>query len=174
MKLFLRAASTLTVGLALVLAATVPSGASPTATDDSKSAQAARTSSVAAACPVSGQRVKTSTSDRVYVIDPQGFINWVPLASYNGLWDNFNNIDTYNNLFTECYSTGDVFTMNGAHLAKTSNNPAVYIWDSAIVVGGAFRWITSPAIFAKYRFSSSKILTLTSISPITNDFPWNN
>jgi hypothetical protein len=174
MKMFRRAAM-LAMGVSLALVTAAPAGAAPAPTTDDKSVHAVGAplaSAPAAACPVSGQRVKTSASDRVYLIDPQRYLNWMPLASYNGLWDNFNNIATFNNLFTECYS--GFFTMNNAHLAKLPTSAAVYVWDSALSNGPAYRWITSPAIFAKYGFSSGKIRTQGSVGPIATEWPWNN
>jgi hypothetical protein len=177
MKMFYRAgrvAAMLVMGMSLVLVTTAPASASPTPAADDKSTHSAgapRENARAAACPVSGQRVKISSSDRVYVVDPQGYLTWLPLESYNGLWDNFNNIDTYNNLFTECYSGWS--TMFNARLVKLPSFAQVYIWDTRIE-DGRFRWINSPAIFNKYRFSSSKIVVQNPVGPIAAQLPWNN
>lgn len=177
MKMFYRAgrvAAMLVMGASLVLVTTAPASASPIPTADDKSTHSAgapRENALAAACPVSGQRVKTSTNDRVYLVDPQGFLNWMPLASYNQLWDNFNDIATYDNLLTECFD--GYYTMNNAHLAKLPTSAPVYIFDSALR-GGSYRWITSPEIFAKYGFSSSKITIKNPLGPIAEDWPWDN
>lgn len=130
-------------------------------------------SAVVAACPQPGQRVKTSTAPEVYLVDPDGGLNHLsdPTVYFN-LWDTWDGIAVYDNLFTYCYSPDDYRMMSDAHLAKTSDSPRVYIWDATLQSGAAYRWITTPEIFDKYGFSWGKIRTQSSVSPINDDWPW--
>jgi hypothetical protein len=125
-----------------------------------------------AACPQSGQRAKTSSSARVYLVDPEGFLRWIPGTVYTNLWDNWNNIGVYDNLFTECFAA--VSNLDNARLTKSTLSSNVYIWDSSMPSSGAFRWIAGQEIFNKYGFSWSKIGTQSSVTPIAAQWPWDN
>ncbi|GGU82716.1 hypothetical protein [Lentzea flava] len=174
-----RVAIALALSLPLVVTTAQVAGAAPapSASDvakalDSRSFAAPRPTANAAACPQPGQRVKTSSSPAVYLVDPNYLLNWIPgETEYFNLWNSWSGIATYNNLFTECYS--GYYTMRNAHLAKLSSGPAIYIWDAQIVSGGAYRWITSEAVFNKYAFAWSKVRTQSSIGPIAVNYPWN-
>jgi hypothetical protein len=114
----------------------------------------------AAACPEPGQRVKTSWSPRVYLVDPERELLLIQNEeNYLKLWDNWNGIRTYDNLLSECHPGGHDNVLNG-HLAKTPNDPRVYIWDIDL----GYRWIVSGEVFNKYGFSWGKIHTIDSVS----------
>jgi hypothetical protein len=117
---------------------------------------------VAAACPVPGQRVKTSTSSEVFLVGPQYDLNLIPdRATYESLWDSWNGIVTNNSLWS-CYNRDGAWIMWYAELAKESSSPKVYIYDYN---GGGFRWITSATVFNKYAFSWNKINVYSAIGP---------
>lgn len=167
-----RAAFAAAIGLSLVLGSAVSAAAAPTGSTlrpatGQKSLSSVHPTRTAAACPQPGQRVKSTASPNVYVIDPDYLLNHIPSeAVYFNLWDSWAGISTVSeSTLVECF--GVYYTMNNAHLAKTSSSPAVYIYDSG---GGGYRWITSEAVFNKYGFSWGKIKTLSSISPISS---WN-
>jgi hypothetical protein len=159
------------VGLSLVVSAAETASATPGFTEAKVSKLAARQlattrTSAIQACPVPGQRVKTSTSPNVYLIDPDDFINWIPSATdYFNLWDSWDGISVVSDsVLIDCFPEG-FFTMSNVHLAKTPNAASVYIWD---VNGGGYRWITSGTIFNKYGFSWGKIRTQSSVSPVSS------
>lgn len=112
------------------------------------------------------QRVKEQSSSAVFLIDPDDTLNWIPNSTvYFSLWDSFNGITTVSDgTLGPCF--GVYFTMSNAHLAKTASSARVCIYD---INGGGYRWITSQAIFNKYGFSSSKIQTQSSVSPVGSD-----
>jgi hypothetical protein len=171
----------LSLGRAVIMFATVlalavtTAGTGSSAPDVSHSKDTASAVTTAAACPQSGERVMAPGSSFIFLIDPGGFINWIPSeVEYFNLWDSYDGIVVYDNLFTECYEWADVFTFNDAHLAKAGTLPEVYIWDDAVVSGGAYRWIVSAEIFDKYGFSWSKIRTQDAVAPVAIDSPWDN
>lgn len=123
------------------------------------------TATTAAACPQPGVRVKLSYRPEVYLIDPEGDLNWIPNATvYNSLFDNWLGILEFNNLFTECYAGRPTYVLHDGHLAKTSSNSAVYIYQDAV---GGYRKILNTAVFEHYRFSWTKVKIKSSISPMT-------
>ncbi|HKS98169.1 MAG TPA: hypothetical protein VJT31_01450 [Rugosimonospora sp.] len=115
-------------------------------------------------CPHPGQRVKTGTSPKVYLVDPGSYLNWIPdPTAYENLWGTAGGITTVaDQVLIDCF--GFYFTMGGVHLAKTSSDPKVYIYDAS---GGGYRWIVNPTVFDKYAFVSGKIKIQASISPIS-------
>lgn len=143
------------------------SGGSPAegiALEYDKNVDTLRDSAPAAACPVPGQRVKTSSSSAaIYLIDPEYDLNWVPNATvYEDLFDTWNGVLVYSNLFSECYI--GYFTLTNGHLAKTSSSAAVYIYQAAV---GGYRWIVSGTVFDRYNFDWAEIRT-QSVSPISS------
>ena len=113
-------------------------------------------------CPVPGQRVKTSYSPEVYLVNPNWELYYIanPTVYFN-LWDSWNGIIVNDDL-PNCYAFA--YVLDNAFLAKTASQPEVYIYDSTY---GEYRWITSPQIFNKYGFSWGKIKTQGSIYPIS-------
>lgn len=119
-----------------------------------------------AACPQSGQRVKTPSSPAVYLIGPDGTANWIPtVVDYQALWDdNWTGIETASDTtMWDCF-TG-YWTMSNVHLAKTPTRAAIYIYD---VNHGGYRWITSSQIWARYGFVVANVRHPSIIRPISS------
>ncbi|WP_030598833.1 hypothetical protein [Streptomyces fulvoviolaceus] len=149
-NLLRRTCLALTLGLGVSLAAP---GLSTAAQDASGSETGA------AACPVSGQRVKTATSSAVFLVGPSNRLYWITNeATYFRLWDSWNGIATVPDSALSCWE--DSYPLTYSLLAKTSTSPRVYIWDDSY---DDYRWITSEAVFNKYGFSWSKIITSSSV-----------
>jgi hypothetical protein len=141
---------------ALMTTAVSTASAAPAAGDPADTA-------AAAACPAPGERVRTSSSTRVFLIDPQRRLRWIPNETvYFSLWDSWAGIRTYNNLFVDCYR--DWGELNNAHLAKIASAPYVFIWDSDY----GYRWIINESVFNRYAFSWGKIRTQGSVGPISS------
>ena len=109
-----------------------------------------------AACPdggypgPSGQRVKSPTSDAVFLIDPAGYKRPIPdPTTYNQFFRGWEGITTTSE--TNCYWTGSTIELGFDYLAKTSSG-AYYFVDSTGSTQVA-RWIPSVAIYDKYYFS---------------------
>lgn len=164
---FRRVLTALSMGLALGLGSGAAAFAAPSVpepfpapgTPDGKSATSVR--SLAAGCPGPGQRVKMSTSDKIYLIDASQDLLWVSSVAYSNLWDNWSGIGTYDNLVACGYAT--YHELSNAWLAKSFYSPHVYIYDSTYQ---EYRWIAGGDVFAKYGFSWSKLRSQPSISPI--------
>lgn len=123
----------------------------------------------AAACPARGQQVKLSNSATVYLIGPDFDLYALPGNVYFNLWDSWQSISTWDNLFVDCY--WGYWTLTNAHLAKTSSDATVYIYDASF---GAYRAITYSA-FVQYKFSWSKIRTQSTVSPtVPQEYWWDN
>jgi hypothetical protein len=92
---------------------------------------------------LSGLRLKAPNNPAVYVVDPQGFLRWIPdPATYNNLFRDWNSIVTDVDLVN--VAMGPALT-EGAVLAQGSGEAAVYL-----VSNGTKQWITSPAAMDKY------------------------
>ncbi len=92
---------------------------------------------------LAGLRLKAPNNPAVYVVDPQGFLRWIPdPATYNNLFRDWNSIITDVDLVD--ISMGPQLT-NGAILAQGSGEPAVFL-----ISNGTKQWITSPAAMDKY------------------------
>jgi hypothetical protein len=113
-------------------------------------------------CPVPGQRVKTSYSPEVYLVDPDWELYYIPGNVYFNLWDSWSGI-VVNNDLPYCYAYA--WVLSNAFLTKTASQPQVYIYDSTL---GAYRWITTAEVFNKYGFSWGKIRTQAYIYPISS------
>lgn len=130
-----------------------------------RSAAVVETSASAAACPVPGQRVKTSSAPAIYVVDPDGRLYWIPSPEvYLNLFRTESGVEIFDNLFVDCYSGWG--TLGDGHLAKGAGD-AIYIWDGHL---GGYRWINSPAVFDKYAFASGMVRNLASVSPVVADW----
>ena len=92
---------------------------------------------------LSGLRLKTPNNPAVYVVDPQGFLRWIPdPATYNNLFRDWNSIVTDVDLVD--IALGPPLT-SGAILAQGSGEAAIYL-----ISNGTKQWITSPAAMDKY------------------------
>ena len=146
-------------------ASAAPSGG--VALDPAADVSTQRDAAPAAACPVPGDRVRTSSSAALYVIDPEYDLNWIPSpAVYENVFDTYDGILTYNNLFSECYI--GYYTLYDGHLAKTSSSANVYIYQDAV---GGYRHIVSGPVFDKYDFAWAKIRT-QAVSPVSSLTWW--
>jgi hypothetical protein len=124
-------------------------------------------------CPASGQRVKPSNSDAVYMIDPQGYWDHIAGPSiYDRLWDSWTGISTVDpGTVSSCIKFGGDFY---GYLSQASGDVNVYIWDNTYGTG-CYRWIPSADVFNKYGFGWDKIGLVASISNVcaANIGPWN-
>ena len=92
---------------------------------------------------LSGLRLKAPNSPAVYVVDPQGFLRWIPdPVTYNNLFRDWNSIIVDIDLVN--IAVGPALT-SGAVLARGSSEAAVYL-----ISNGTKQWITSPAAMDKY------------------------
>lgn len=150
-------------------AAAAPAGApGGVALDPRDDVSTLRDAAPAAACPVPGDRVKTTSSSAVYVIDPEYDLNWVPNRTvYENVFDTWDGILTFDNLFTECYA--GYYTLTGGHLAKTASSANVYIYQAAVE---GYRHVVSAAVFDKYDFAWAKIRVQASVSPVSSLTWW--
>ncbi|MEV0220093.1 helix-turn-helix domain-containing protein [Streptomyces sp. NPDC050704] len=153
-----RAASPEAVGPALVKAV---GGRSTAPAQDASSAPASANS----ACPKPGQRFKTSTHDRVYLVGPGSRLYYVPDAIvYFNLWDDWNAVAIVKgSVFADC-AWDEAHELAKASLARTSDNSRTYIWDAWY----GYRRITNRTVFDKYGFSETRIQTRSSLSPISD------
>jgi hypothetical protein len=162
------------IGMTLVMLAATLLAAQPAAAAPDRGTALTRTAATstlkagfkAAACPSRGQQVKTSSSATVYLVGPNWDLYAIPGNVYFNLWDSWQPISTNDNLFVDCY--WGYYMLNNAHLAKTSTDATVWIYDASY---GAYRAITYAA-FIQYKFSWSKI-RVQSVSPTVSD-QWNN
>lgn len=153
------------LSLAFIITALLAGAGSAVSATTVQSAALVRTAASAGACPVPGQRVKTSASPAIYVVDPDGRLYWIPNPDvYLSLFRTESGVTIFDNLFTDCY--GGFGTLSDGHLAKGSGD-AIYIWDGHL---GGYRWITSPAVFDKYAFASDKVRMQATVSPIVADW----
>ncbi|MFS8099250.1 hypothetical protein LFM09_19155, partial [Lentzea alba] len=130
------------LAIAFAVAALLAGASTATADTTATAGAPVEASASAAACPVSGQRVKTSSSPAVYVVGPGRYLYWIPNETvYNNLFRTWAGIATYNNLFVDCYSSAR--TLTNGHLIKHPSFPHVYIWDGFL---GHYRWITSAGV----------------------------
>lgn len=120
--------------------------------------------SAAADCPEPGNRFKTFTHDRVYLVGPGRRLYFIPNPTvYFDLWDTWNEIATVpSSVFADC-DWPTAYELADAFLARTDSSTQLYIWDT----WSGFRPITSTAVFAAYGFSRSKIQTRDVLSPIS-------
>ncbi|MEV6168070.1 peptidoglycan-binding protein [Streptomyces sp. NPDC051954] len=157
-----RAASPATVGPTLVKAVEGRPATPPPDTPASKT-------SAAANCPAPGQRFRTSTNDRVYLVGPGSRLYYIPDETvYFNLWDDFQGVATVSGgIFADC-AWDEARELADAFLAKRSGSLRAYIWDAWY----GYRWITNWTVFNKYGFSVAKIQTRPSLSPVSGDSRW--
>jgi hypothetical protein len=153
------------LSLAFIVVALLAGAGSAFSGTTARSAALVETAAAAGACPVPGQRVKTSSSPNIYVVDPDGRLYWIPNPDvYLNLFRTESGVVIFDNLFADCYAGWG--TLSDGHLAKGSGD-AIYIWDGHL---GGYRWITSPAVYDKYAFAQDKVRILPSISPVVADW----
>jgi hypothetical protein len=105
---------------------------------------------------LSGLRLKSPNNPAVYVVDPQGFVRWIPdPATYNNLFRDWNSIVTDVDLVN--IAQGPALT-SGAVLAQGSSEAAVYL-----VSGGTKQWITSPSAMDKYDLNWKTVVQVPNV-----------
>ena len=105
---------------------------------------------------LAGLRLKAPNNAAVYVVDPQGFLRWIPdPTTYNNLFRDWNSIIVDIDLVN--IATGPALT-SGAVLARGSTEAAVYL-----ISNGRKDWITSPAAMDKYDFNWNTIVQVPNI-----------
>jgi hypothetical protein len=159
-------------GLSISLTAATPAGASAGDGEGAKprtltkwdAATIARSSTVGlTACPVQGDRVKSSDGDEVYLIGTFDEVFLIPNATvYLQLWDSWSGVKVNDGL-PFCFP-GGYYELTNGHLLKSFTDPKVYLWDSS---RAHYRWIVNADVFAiKYGFSWSKIISASEVNPI--------
>jgi hypothetical protein len=117
-------------------------------------------------CFAAGTRIKSPSSPKVYLIDPQGWWDWIPTETdYLNLFGSWSGLVVSSDF--HCFRDGGALT--GAKLVKTPSSPRVYIWDATY---GYYRWIPTGTDFDYYHFDWSKIRVQSSVSPILDSLPW--
>ncbi|MGC9538339.1 helix-turn-helix domain-containing protein [Streptomyces sp. UG1] len=136
----------------------------PSAHDDSSPAP-----SPTGACPEPGQRFKTPTDDRVYLVGPGSRLYYIPDATvYFNLWNDWNGVAVVSGgVFTDCGWDKARELANG-FLARKSGSSQTYIWDAWY----GYRAIRERAVFDTYGFSAAKIQTRSSLSPVSSGARW--
>lgn len=120
-------------------------------------------------CPAPGQRFKTPTHQRVYLVGPGGNLYYIPNATiYFNLWDTWDAVTIVNgSVFADC-DWPTAHELADAFLTRTSSSAQVYIWDA----WSGYRRITGGTAFNRYGFSWSKIQTRSAPSPVSShDWP---
>ncbi|MDN3023982.1 helix-turn-helix transcriptional regulator [Streptomyces sp. S.PB5] len=119
-------------------------------------------------CPRPGQRLKTPTHQRVYLVGPGGSLYFVPNATiYFNLWDTWDAVTVVDDgVFAEC-GWAAAYELTDAFLARTAGGTEVYVWDA----WSGYRRVPSGAAFNRYGFSASKIQTRSALSPVS-DHNW--
>jgi hypothetical protein len=111
---------------------------------------------------LAGLRLKAPNNPAVYVVDPQGFLRWIPdPATYNNLFRDWNSIVTDVDLVN--IAQGPALT-EGAVLALGTGTAPVYL-----VSNGTKQWITSPAAMDKYDFNWNTIVQVPNV--LINSIP---
>jgi hypothetical protein len=128
----------------------------------------------AAACPVSGQRFQVGSDTRVYLVGPDRVLYAIANETvYFKLWNTWDGISRWpTTTIPSCFRTAYLWT--DAWLRKGRNDPAVYIWDQRESPNGAYRWITSSAVFNKYAFAPNKIVVSEYGPPISSTNNWDH
>jgi hypothetical protein len=108
----------------------------------------------AAAAPradLAGLRLKAPNNAAIYLVDPKGFLRWIPdPTTYNNLFRDWNGV--ISSLDIPNISKGPNLT-SGAVLAIAIGTAPVYL-----VTNGTKEWITSPAAMDKYYFNWNTIV----------------
>jgi hypothetical protein len=105
---------------------------------------------------LAGLRLKAPNSAPIYLVDPGGFLRWIPdPPTYNNLFRDWNGVV----ISTEIPSIarGSNLT-SGAVLAKGIGTAPVYI-----VSNGTKGWITSPAAMDKYYFNWNTVVQVPEV-----------
>ncbi|QOV36921.1 helix-turn-helix domain-containing protein [Streptomyces ferrugineus] len=121
------------------------------------------------ACPEPGQRFKTPTDDRVYLVGPGSSLYYIPDATvYFNLWNDWNGVAVVSGgVFADCGWDKARELANG-FLARKSGSSQTYIWDAWF----GYRAIGNRAVFDTYGFSAAKIRTRSSLSPVSDATRW--
>jgi hypothetical protein len=153
--------------------ATPDAGTSVTATDV-RSARSAEPAGVSpqvnlAACPVPGQRVRTASNPKIYLVAPNGDYYYLSATNYDNLYDSFAGV-VYNESLPGCIAAaGGAWENSGFYLLRSGNlnDPRIYIFDGTYP-NAPYRWIVSGTVFSdKYGFSWGKVITAGSPNPVT-------
>lgn len=159
-SMFRRTGLVLTLGLSLFAGSAGVANAGPTA------------KSGAAACPVSGQRFQVGNGTQVYLVGPDNILYAIANETvYFKLWNTWDGITRWpTSTIPSCFTSAYLWT--DAWLRKGRNQPQVYIWDQRESPNGAYRWITSEAVFNKYSFAPNKIVVSEYGPPIYSTNNW--
>jgi hypothetical protein len=104
---------------------------------------------------LAGLRVTSLTRGPIYLVNPEGLLQWVPNPpTYNNLFRDWNGVIS---LDTAPLSIGTALS-DGAILAKGHVSAPVYI-----ISNGKKRWITSPAAMDKYYFAWERIYVVPQV-----------
>ena len=158
-----RATSPTPVAPGLIEAPAGPPTAPPV--DDAPAPPASTT----AVCPAPGQRFKTLTDLRVYLVGPGRRLYYVPDAIvYFNLWDDWNGVAVVSaGVFADC-GWDEARELADASLARTDGDARTYIWDAWY----GYRPIPDRTAFTRYGFSEAKVQRRPSLSPVGADARW--
>jgi hypothetical protein len=102
---------------------------------------------------LAGLRLKAPNAAPIYLVDPDGFLRWIPdPVTYNNLFRDWNGVVISTDIPT--IARGLDLT-SGAVLALAAGSAPIYI-----VSNGHKRWITSPATMDKYYFSWNTVVQI--------------
>jgi hypothetical protein len=113
---------------------------------------------------LAGLRVTPLTGGPIYVVSPEGYLQWIPNpATYSNLFRDWNGVHRVD---TATLPIGNTLS-DGAVLAKGNASDAVYL-----VSNGRKRWITSPSVMDKYHFNWSRVYVVPQV--LINSIPTGN
>ncbi|MFI6009569.1 helix-turn-helix domain-containing protein [Streptomyces sp. NPDC051243] len=120
-------------------------------------------------CPAPGQRFKTPTDDRVYLVGPGNRLYYLPDATvYFNLWNDWNGVAVISGgVFADC-AWDEARELANAFLARTGRGSRTYIWDAWY----GYRLIPNRAVLDRYGFSEARIQTRSSLSPVSRAADW--
>jgi hypothetical protein len=104
---------------------------------------------------LAGQRFVAPGSPKIYLVDPQGYLRYIPNpTTYNNLFRNWNGVLTFDIVNI---AQGPAIS-NGAILARGSGESPVYL-----ITNGVKDWITTPAAMDKYYFNWATVCVVPDV-----------